>query len=341
MLLKGLVVLAVLFPGVACTQPGRLVRRELESMGQVEYGTISAFHVFSGWSPDLASHVWFYSHRSCSQDTLDPCNAQFKKQMQNAAEDARKSGIEPDRTFTYTALPDNLMNNPKWKEHVQPKLRGRGFWFWKPALANHLLAQTDLGIKNGDILIYVDGDTPDTLSRLVNTAKNQSGSWDMLVERQGWCEHMWTKGDIFEHFGVKPRDPHYGKTQQYHAGRFVFRINENSRNFLTKWEQLMQEFHLVSDEPSIYRNDDDFRENRHDQSMLSMLLKASLAHNGECSSGGGIRSENEELYTLPIKSNSLVEWRPHERLGISGFTAMAFGPCSSDEDMSHSCWGGQ
>mmetsp|Transcript_125459 Transcript_125459/g.222326 ORF Transcript_125459/g.222326 Transcript_125459/m.222326 type:complete len:336 (+) Transcript_125459:82-1089(+) len=330
MLLK--VVLAVLAAGVACVKPGTFLGssrghfgttqgpHEAE-VGEVELGR--SFHIVSGWSPDLKSQVWFYSHRSCSQDSSDSCNNLFQQEMRNVTEGARESGIEPSHTFTYSALTDDLMKNPKWKQHVEPQLRGRGFWFWKPALANHLLAQTDLGIKDGDIFIYVDGDTPDTIQRLVPLANNQSGSWDIVVERQDpHCEYNWTKGDIFEHFGVKPQDPHYGKTQQYHASRFAIRINEKSRKFLNLWEQLMQDFHLVSDEPSNYPNADGFRENRHDQSMYSMLLKASLEHNGACQLGETIRSESEELKDLPIKSGSLVEWKPHERFGISGLTVM-------------------
>jgi len=292
------------------SQMERLERR-------IHLSTAHGFHAFSGRSPQVKGNVWFYSHRSCSQNAFDSCNVQYRKQMLHAMEYARKCGIETNHTLTYTALPDYLMNDPTWKKHAQPKLRGRGYWFWKPALANHLLSQTDLGIKDGDILIYLDGDEADQMKRLLNVSANNA-SWDMVVENQIYCEYQWTKGDIFKHFGVKPEDPHYGRTQQYHANKYVIRVNEKSRKFLVMWEELMKDFHLVSDEASIHPNADGFRENRHDQSMYSMLLKASLRHNGNCSTGRTIRSQDEELGSLPIVSDSAVAWRPHEKFGIHG-----------------------
>jgi len=294
----------------------------LEHSQTQDMNLLGVFQSFSGWSEEAKSHVWFYSHRSCSQDSFDSCNAHFRQQMRDVSEAARQSGIEPNHTFTHSALPDYLMNNPKWKRHVEPGVRGRGFWFWKAALANHLLAQTEIGIKDGDILIYVDGDGSGKAGHLASLSESESDSWDIVTNRQAYCEHQYTKGDTFEHFGVKPQDPHYGKTQQYRADNFAMRINKNTREFLVKWEQLVQDFHLVSDEPSIYPNADSFRVNRHDQSMFSMLLKASLAHNGACRKGETIRSDDEELSTLLTNMDSLVEWQPHERFGISGLSVI-------------------
>jgi len=294
----------------------------LEDSQTQDMNLLGAFQSFSGWSPDLKSHVWFYSHRSCSQDSFDSCNAHFKQQMRDVMEAARQSGIEPNHTFTHSALPDYLMNNPKWKAHVEPGVRGRGFWFWKPALANHLLAQTETGIKDGDILIYVDGDGSGKVEQLAALSGKDSGSWDIVANQQGYCEYQFTKGDIFETFGVKPQDPHYGKTQQYRGDNFAMRINKNTRKFLRMWEELVQDLHLVSDEPSISRNADSFRCNRHDQSMYSMLLKASLEHNGACKTGETIQSEIEELTILPTKMDSLVKWKTHEKFGISGLRVM-------------------
>merc|ERR1711879_156216 len=39
------------------------------------------------------------------------------------------------------------------------------------------------------------------------------------------------------------------------------------------WRTCVADWHLVSDEPSTSRNSAKFRENRHDQSCLSLLLK--------------------------------------------------------------------
>merc|ERR1712226_1160478 len=49
------------------------------------------------------------------------------------------------------------------------------------------------------------------------------------------------------------------------------------------YEELMADLHLVNDDPSIVPNSPIFKENRHDQTILSMLLKASMASFEHCS----------------------------------------------------------
>lgn len=63
-------------------------------------------------------------------------------------------------------------------------------------------------------------------------------------------------------------------TPQSHAQFWIVKVNERSRKFLKLYEELVSDFHLLADEESVLPNSPDFKENRHDQSLLSMMAKA-------------------------------------------------------------------
>ncbi|CAE8620037.1 unnamed protein product, partial [Polarella glacialis] len=112
----------------------------------------------------------------------------------------------------YTSLPDELMNDPRWATHVKAKVRGRGYWFWKSALANMLLLKGVL--RDGDRLLYVNTDSMDMMGELIKVSNGDKTDADLILQSQSHCEHAWSKGDIFELFGSTWDDPHYGLTQQ-------------------------------------------------------------------------------------------------------------------------------
>ena len=55
----------------------------------------------------------------------------------------------------------------------------------------------------------------------------------------------------------------------------IIKKNEGTINFIKDWEFLCNNYHLIDDSISINKNDKDFIENRHDQTILSLLLKTS------------------------------------------------------------------
>ena len=126
---------------------------------------------------------------------------------------------------------------------------------------------------------------------------------------------MWTKGDIYEAFNVSFEGPQYGSSRQAWANFWLLRVNTKTRELISKWENLASNFHLISDEESKAPNDPTFVENRHDQSLLSMLLKASM-----------IRIvEPEQAAEQPEKeARALVEYEQafHPRFGVRDLSAI-------------------
>eukprot|EP00913_Durusdinium_trenchii_P004047 g3749.t1 len=134
---------------------------------------------------------------------------------------------------------------------------------------------------------------------------------DLVLAAQPHCEHVWTKGDIFQRFGTTWNNLHYGLTQQPKAQAFLMRLNERTVKLLQIWEALMTDFHLVNkalDGPWFKR-----KENRHDQSILSMILKASIAKSGSC-------NEPDFKCDRLGSDDETAGWEVHPELGVKGLT---------------------
>ncbi|CAE8611294.1 unnamed protein product [Polarella glacialis] len=220
---------------------------------------------------------------------------------------------EITQVHVYTKLPEEIMSDARWATHVKPKVRGRGYWFWKSALANLLIAKNV--IRLGDDLLYVDTDSIGMMKHILKISKSDKS--DVIIASQSHCEHVWTKGDIFEQFGTTWDDPHYGLSQQPKAQAYMMRINERTLKLLRLWEDLMTDFHLVSDEPSrnASLNGPWFakKENRHDQSILSMLIKASIPKSGRCGEPDFPKAER-----LTNDEDESRGWKLHPKYGVEG-----------------------
>merc|ERR1719491_1753318 len=136
-------------------QAGRSAVVATSALGQ---GTKSVSSSGAASSRPLEERMWFYSHRSCSQDPAEKCNPGFRREIQQATAYALEHGFLASHIFNFTALPDYIMQDPRWERYLQPKTRGRGFWFWKAAILDHLLNDASTGMQDGDWVVYVDGD---------------------------------------------------------------------------------------------------------------------------------------------------------------------------------------
>jgi len=212
----------------------------------------------------------------------------------------------------FQSLPSAIVSDPKWARHVRNFTRGRGYWFWKPALLNHLLAQGK--IKDGEVAVWHDPDERCYLDGKSWSNLITKGAWDIFIPEEVKCERDWTKGDVFKKFNVSIEDPQYGTSAQVHAVMTIFRINEKTRTFLKHWEDLMTDFHVISDEPSISPNSQFFEENRHDQSVLSLLSKANRAVD---MSGAGRSIIAGCSHNATLKPEDLQP-KLHPRYGVPG-----------------------
>ncbi len=74
----------------------------------------------------------------------------------------------PVTQHVFRSLPQEIMTDAKWSNYVAPHMRGRGWWFWKAAIPNLLMKQGS--IRDGDLIMYADGDHAESLSKFYNMA---------------------------------------------------------------------------------------------------------------------------------------------------------------------------
>jgi hypothetical protein len=176
-----------------------------------------------------------------------------------------------DGVFLYTE--EDLRND--FCSHFQDKfkLRGFGYWAWKP----QVILQTMDKLQDGDILQYTDAGchlNPGGLARLNDYFEmtDKSGNGILAFIMGGANEKEWTKGDLFDYFDVRNNKAIF--PGQVVSTLLFAKKTKDSMELIKKWLQVFYyDFSLVDDTPSRKLNFDEFKEHRHDQSVWSILVK--------------------------------------------------------------------
>jgi hypothetical protein len=160
-----------------------------------------------------------------------------------------------------------------WSKHgnfVSTNPRGYGYWLWKSYLCKKLLAT----INDDDIIVYADAGCTMNLQgkfRLLEYIEmcktHESGIVSFQLTHQ---EQFWTKNDICQHLGASQNELLSG---QLVGGIFLLRKCKAVVDLVDKWYETGSNYNLIDDSPSLTPNIPEFRENRHDQSIWSILRK--------------------------------------------------------------------
>jgi len=176
-----------------------------------------------------------------------------------------------DETISYSPrdLDDSFKN--KYSE-VLSNNRGGGFWIWK----NQILKQTVENLKENDLIVYSDAGSSLNLS-----AKNRFDSYiDNLLSsdkstlrfKLDLKEKFWTTKEIFEFFGLDNKSK-YGNSEQYLAGHMILKNNKDLKDQIQEFDNLLNYDHYLITNKYDNNQIQDFKENRHDQSVFSLLSK--------------------------------------------------------------------
>lgn len=159
-------------------------------------------------------------------------------------------------------------------EHqVNKESRGFGYWIWKSYITKELLSK----INDGDILVYADGGCSinvegrkrfyDYIEKLIHS-KTSTLSFQLT-----YPEKHYTKGDLFKHLHVQ-KNEEVKNSGQFMATTFFIRKDRNSEKLIQQWYSICHNHqNLIDDSASCYPNDSEFIAHRHDQSILSILIK--------------------------------------------------------------------
>lgn len=220
-----------------------------------------------------------------ADSTLKASIKRIKKQV-------KKFGVF-DKCFFFTEkdLPQKIQQDLKTIIEKTGSKRGYGFMSWKPLVINTIMDK----MNDGDVLLYSDVGchiNPNGKTKFfeyVGKAKEHD-IWvtQLEIKNQEKCyispqsvmygtlpETEWTKADTIKLFEGKIPEKEF-KNGQLQSTNLLLVKNAYTKSIIDQWQKLMtiENLHYFDDSPSILPNYPNFKENRHDQSMLSLLLKS-------------------------------------------------------------------
>lgn len=158
---------------------------------------------------------------------------------------------------------------------LNSKVRGYGYWVWKPEIISQAITQVEFG----DLVLYADAGchlNKNGVDILKSYCEKLAASDAFVAAFQlsgEYLEQSWTKGDLLDYFGVRKKES-ISETPQIAATAIIVKKTSKLINFLSDWLKVYRtNLNLVDDSQSISSNHETFKENRHDQSIFSILCK--------------------------------------------------------------------
>ena len=204
----------------------------------------------------------------------------------------------------------NIDFREKYTDKLTDKVRGYGYWCWKPQVILQLLDQ----VNDGDIIQYTDAGchlNKAGKARLMEyfdlADKSESGILaftavppefhDLSVSLPDLKESRWCKADLFKFFNVLGND-FITHSPTIGAGIIFIKKNSHSQAIIKQWLAVINgDFSLLDDSPSKEKNFPEFVEHRHDQSIFSILCKLNHVALVSCYE-----------YGYPSKNSNTPDW---------------------------------
>lgn len=172
-----------------------------------------------------------------------------------------------DKVFEYgpNDLDSNFLEDNK---SILQKSRGGGYWLWKP----YIICKTLEKIKYGDYLFYVDSGS--YFIRNINSlVKCMEKNGDDIISFQlPFIERQWTKKEILQYFQCENNLAILDTCQRI-ATFIVLKKTERTVRIMNKYLATAQVGKLITDDLDEKIQDRLFIENRHDQSIFSIIAK--------------------------------------------------------------------
>ena len=171
----------------------------------------------------------------------------------------------------YCYKPDDIdVNFKSMNKDILSRERGNGYWLWKPYF---ILKTFREKLNKGDYIIYTDSAVLylDKAEKMINfmISKNE----EMWLFTTHCLEKHFSKRDAFI---LLDADTYiYTDTFQYMATIQIYKKSKFTENFLEKLLHYSTDKRIITDEPNTQGlpNYEGFIDNRHDQTILSILAK--------------------------------------------------------------------
>jgi len=149
--------------------------------------------------------------------------------------------------------------------------RGAGYWLWKPYIINKMLDT----MNEGDIVFYLDSKYY-FIEEIRNLYENIIKNNDIIVWKNKpnepiWFMKNWCKMDVIEKYKMNEKI-FKENAEDCWAGALIVKKTPNTIKYIKEWLEMCCIYEDITDSPSILENTSDFREHRHDQTLLSIIL---------------------------------------------------------------------
>lgn len=195
------------------------------------------------------------------------CDASFAQSAKLNAWSAVHIGkASAAKIYTFRDI-DPVYYNRHKEIFSQP--RGAGYWLWKPYVILKALQEMD----EGDYLMYADAGVLYCSSILPMQRQLEQDGQDIYFTSSFWTSAYWTKRDAY--ILMNCDTPDYYDTRDIAAGYLLIKKTPASVQFIRQWQHYMEDPRILTDQPSVCGKPElpQFREHRHDESILMLLVK--------------------------------------------------------------------
>ena len=195
------------------------------------------------------------------------CCEMSKKRAVNQAIDVGKADFAEAFDVSELSVPFQISH-----QNLLRHRKGAGYWLWKP----YIILKTLLTKMNdGDLLIYHDARSYfiKDIGPLYKACMDAEPS--VLTFHQPNEESMYSKRDAFILMGMDNPKVYQKKQTQRYSGLQVYMKSCTTIQFLMEYLAYSADRRIVSDDKNVMGkpNFEGFIENRHDQTVLSLLSK--------------------------------------------------------------------
>ena len=169
--------------------------------------------------------------------------------------------------------PEDLDNDFKIKfKDILEQQKGGGYWIWKPYFIKKHLDK----ISDNDILIYIDAGCSinihgkERFDEYINMLNERTEGY--ISFRSGHIEKVYTTKEIFRHFNIE-EDGEIANTDQIIATIQIMKKNPNTIKIVDLSLETLYKDQLLFTDHYNKSQHSYFKDNRHDQSISSIIRK--------------------------------------------------------------------
>lgn len=197
---------------------------------------------------------------------INYADEKFKNAQKLNSKTAIKWGADKVIEYSIDDIDDEFYEQNK---HIFCYSRGAGYWLWKP----YIILKTLQDIEYGDYLIYSDAGSAfvNRISYLIDILNRDH--LDVLCFCINQWERRWDKRDALILMDADKDE--ILDSNQIWAGYILVKKTDYTIELISEYLRYAQDRRIITDEPNVmgYDNYPEFVENRHDQTIWSLLCK--------------------------------------------------------------------